>query len=439
MGERGAQVTRVPRPARQGDRAAYHAELVDLTRLSWAPTLSSIMSGNAWHELDARLVIARENLGSRTAVRAACRVLAVLAALNKAGARGYRGVIAPVAELAETVRRCTGEPCSERTAWGALSILEAAGLVERGLAGRGTAERVGRGWARRRVLVLTLTTAAISAWSRGSGGRLSHTSDLSLHTANFAGNPMDESPASGRNSRRTREQVNETTENELAPCLEATANDSARPSTSPSSLIAGLGHTLGAVPAPQGRGAPVGAASSQASRGRAPERLITGRPRPSEPATRANAVRCLVYDLETALRHRAVSSAELRDSVARVVEQAGPFYRGETDQPWETWVWSWRQLDQAERTRALSSAVLPAVRAGLKRAWVGRFPADETYSRPPILGMLHQEPGPRARPSPPAPKPPPTAPPEPGQMPAWLAEFVAKKVASGDMEAPHGP
>jgi hypothetical protein len=366
-----------------GDRALYHADLPALSRFSYAPIVSRFCTPARAQTLHSELAAARKAVKSPASVAAAVHALSWLAALNRTGSRGYRGVTAPLEYLAESIARCTGARMGARTAANAARILEAAGLVELGLAGRGNPVKAKDGKIYRRgVSTWTLTPAAISLWSRP------------------------------RTSVQLGENLSANREKEGFPSgeyLDARAVDPGPAAPAPSV------QPIREVKAPEaGASAPslglIGPRKAREPNGvrprTAPQRLISGRPSRTEPETRARGVRALAYDLESELLRRGRSSREISDCVGRVLTESAPGYRGPVSQPWDDWVWRWRKLPTAERRLALSCAIWPGVRATLKRSFVARLPQAARFSpkRP-----WNVEPGPRAPYVPPPPPPPPPA------------------------------
>jgi hypothetical protein len=98
-----------------------------------------------------------------------------------------------------------------------------------------------------------------------------------------------------------------------------------------------------------------------------------------------------VYDLESELRRRARGELEVSDCVRQVLTETAPGYRGALSQPWDDWVWRWRELPAEERRTAISSALWPAVRASLKRSKLRKM---ASLPQTP-LRVWNREPGPR--------------------------------------------
>lgn len=368
----------------------------------------------AWYELEEQLAEVRDGQPrNRTAVSAALRVLGTLAAVNKTGGRGYRGIIAPLEELAELVGRTSPGSCSPATVRNALRMLEGAGLVERGRAGRGRAvEYQPETFARSGVLCVTLTQDAIELWSGRKNATLRPDPDDPL---NFSGRYLDEkgsgAPRDARSSVRAPGRPRSATQ---AVSPDSAGDGSTRPRGSPSPSRARdgpamcRGSTAGS-PATSGHRASVGPAGPRTAPGsalrasagakaawnerlRPPERRFSGRPRPAEPPTYERARRALLYDLETELRRRGPPNSDR--ILDQVVRETAVSYRGPTSVPWDAWIWLWRESSYADRRRNLGSAILPAVMMTVRRLELCDLPADPDVR---ITTPARREPYPVAR------------------------------------------
>jgi hypothetical protein len=153
-----------------------------------------------WDELLELLRTTKKAIGCRASISAALKQLTVLVGLHKRGTRGYRGFIAPLEEWSAHVDRLTGYAggCSMSTMREGLRLLEAAGLGERTIHGRGRDEEYGTAptgeplRARRMVACFTLSVVAVSFWSGPRSHRRSPPVGEKTTPPNLGGNTSGE-------------------------------------------------------------------------------------------------------------------------------------------------------------------------------------------------------------------------------------------------------
>jgi len=411
---RGAIGGIAPRRGRGAGRALYHAEVSALESLRYATPVRCLVYDaagvQAVEQLEREVAEAKEQLGVQTSVEAAFRVLSTLAALHKMSKtghrRGYRGVVAPLARFAEAVRQATGERCSLSTARNAVRILERAGLVERSEAMRGHATPYGepgrkRRWARRAVACITLPEDTIDLWTVRRAPTSDDNLSLPLETS---GSPILEQGASPPCFTRTTlpspESGDESpplggVEESAPPGGGTDGSTGPPPRENPLSLLrmAGLSPPQETPPV----GGEEAASRGQAARRAPPPRRFSHRPSPTAGNSWAIARSTWLYDLETALI-QAFSRASIREELLdRAILETSKHFRGEPLMHWDRYLSAWRQLDQEQRRRVMTTEILPALRKEVRRRALESWERDPTHRRP--RGKWLSEPPPRKYPS----------------------------------------
>jgi len=434
---------------RPADTGRLHAEVADLERVDYCVAVRKNVGPAKLAELREKLADAKAHLKTGTSTLAAERVLALCGALARMGLRGYRGIIAPCEVLAETVAEASGGPCSVRTLRNAVAMLEQAGLIERGTYGAGKPVQVRRngkvGWAKRKVLTITFVQGTMQLWSPP----VSSPKPRFSTPANFAATrSVEGSPFGGNPNAHAVDIVGASPEQTGSgkdcdsPHPSAPSPSSSPPPTA-SPLAADAAQTPPLATPRQARRdrPPDGERSEEGGSAKTrPARNVPYRPRKDEPATRARGAWALVYDLESELLRRGACAAEVRDHVSRAFAELDPQFRGNESQPWDSWVWDWRAMDQAARRDALRRAIIPSLRATIKRGKLWEMPAAPGFCRGTSPAntntgtlaavferlLAHNtpiEPGPRARPDT---KPPPPAPPTTAELDPFFAAVLER-------------
>lgn len=389
---------------------------------------------------------------------AALRLLGLLATLHKAGARGYRGVIATAEQIADKISKATGQPTSLSTVRNSVRILEATGLIDRWLSRQGPPVELDDGRiVPRMVLALTLTPDAMRLWGTPVAGS---------PFTKFNTQRSDKDPAFGGNQTRAT--------GARLKGVDVTARD--RASVLRRGVIGGLDYISGAqqLSSPASNAADAQTTEPPTStiglnkrfafgeegkgtQGRprenstnALERVIGGKPKPSDPKTPQNEARCIAYDLETELIRRNAPLETRKLVLWRLTRELAPDWTGRKSQDWTAWLSSWSALRYDDRRRIISRAILPSLAASLRRRELvdipmadnavpltasARSPGVARLSGAGLLRMMtgtEREPGPRAFTEPPTTvvrgtvSTPRESRPPPGELDPWFAAFAQR-------------
>ena len=400
--QRGGRRPRLP----YRDRSRYHAELVDLGRLSYAVPLPGVCDGNTIHRLRAELAEAKAALGVGTSVSACLAAGAVFSALSRLPA-GYRGLVGPLEAQAATVGRLMGAPMSPATYRNALRIWEAAGpgYIERTVAGRGRAEPLldaqgaqvvgldGRpAFARKGVLCVTFAPELLELWARPDKRASSTHPPHPTTPISFSGKPSAENPygVSG-NARTSVREAGRPRAGSPGNAVSGPAgpDGSTRPRAGPSARPATIAQRA-SQPGPAGPGA----AASERRRPRA--RRFGWWPSRGDPHDRRHGRGALLYSVEGEARKRGFAGRELDELLDIAAEQTAAAWSGPTCLDWEGLIWTWRKLDRALRRRIFASAIMPALIAAAQHRRIAALPVDRAW----LARGSPRLPGPRFRPRP---------------------------------------